>query len=357
VHLVLATQRPAGVVRDDVRANTELRLCLRVADRADALDVVGDARPASFDRRQPGRVLLRSGAGEVVQVQVVDTSRPWESESPSVQVRAHGWQPLADAATHATTRAGSHGSSTLATVVDALAEAAVEHGYERPGRLWQPALPVELSLQPGTDDGTVVGMLDDVEHQRWLPLRCDPTRHAVIIGGPRSGVTTALARLVATRSDHHVVEVPANGPCTPVMERLLTVLDDRQRRPADEQPITVVVDDVGALRRRWEHELGTAAWQIAGWWDRLLSDGPAVGMVLIAGADRVASCGATLLSVAGTRWLMRPLDPLDPAHLGVRWPIGPGEACPPGRLVDVATGLMGQVAFSTPSTMCTVRSA
>ena len=32
VHLVLATQRPAGVVDDDIRANTNLRLALRLHD-------------------------------------------------------------------------------------------------------------------------------------------------------------------------------------------------------------------------------------------------------------------------------------------------------------------------------------
>ena len=45
IHLVLATQRPAGVVSDDIRANTNLRLALRLQDVADARDVVGDDGP------------------------------------------------------------------------------------------------------------------------------------------------------------------------------------------------------------------------------------------------------------------------------------------------------------------------
>ncbi len=48
IHLLLATQRPAGVVTDDIRANTNLRLALRLQDRSDALDVVGDDRPAAL---------------------------------------------------------------------------------------------------------------------------------------------------------------------------------------------------------------------------------------------------------------------------------------------------------------------
>ena len=48
VHLLLATQRPTGVVTDDIRANTNLRLALRLHDRSDGLDVVGDELPATF---------------------------------------------------------------------------------------------------------------------------------------------------------------------------------------------------------------------------------------------------------------------------------------------------------------------
>ncbi len=61
VHLVLATQRPAGVVDDHIRANTNLRLALRLHDRADALDVVGDPAPAGLPREVPGRAVMRLG--------------------------------------------------------------------------------------------------------------------------------------------------------------------------------------------------------------------------------------------------------------------------------------------------------
>ena len=35
VHMILATQRPAGVVNDDILANTNLRVALRVQSRED----------------------------------------------------------------------------------------------------------------------------------------------------------------------------------------------------------------------------------------------------------------------------------------------------------------------------------
>ena len=70
VHLVLATQRPAGVVSDDIRANTNLRIALRLHDAADARDVVGDDAPAAFPRGVPGRADAAARPGRARRVPV-----------------------------------------------------------------------------------------------------------------------------------------------------------------------------------------------------------------------------------------------------------------------------------------------
>src|SRR5262249_60283664 len=41
IHLILATQRPSGVVSGEIRANTNLRISLRVTDAADSTDIIG----------------------------------------------------------------------------------------------------------------------------------------------------------------------------------------------------------------------------------------------------------------------------------------------------------------------------
>ena len=62
VHLILATQRPAGVVSADIRANTNLRIALRVTDAEESTDVI-DSRDAAFIAKStPGRCYVRSGA-------------------------------------------------------------------------------------------------------------------------------------------------------------------------------------------------------------------------------------------------------------------------------------------------------
>ncbi|WP_268904337.1 FtsK/SpoIIIE domain-containing protein, partial [Cellulomonas algicola] len=73
IHLVLATQRPAGVVTADLRANVELRVALRVADDADSRDVVDDPGAARLDPRTPGRAVLRRGS---LPTEVVQVARP-----------------------------------------------------------------------------------------------------------------------------------------------------------------------------------------------------------------------------------------------------------------------------------------
>ncbi|MBE9928255.1 hypothetical protein G8C93_20460, partial [Cellulosimicrobium cellulans] len=61
VHLVLATQRPAGAVSADVRANVTLRIALRVVDVADSRDVVDSPHAAHVPAATPGRLVLRRG--------------------------------------------------------------------------------------------------------------------------------------------------------------------------------------------------------------------------------------------------------------------------------------------------------
>ena len=61
IHLVLATQRPAGVVNDDIRANTNLRIALRVQSAADSHDVLGQPDAAVLRADRPGRALVRLG--------------------------------------------------------------------------------------------------------------------------------------------------------------------------------------------------------------------------------------------------------------------------------------------------------
>lgn len=65
LHLILATQRPAGVITPNLRANTNLRIALRMADESDSVDVIDSKLAAEFDPRMPGRGAVRTGPGRI----------------------------------------------------------------------------------------------------------------------------------------------------------------------------------------------------------------------------------------------------------------------------------------------------
>ena len=66
VHLILATQKPAGTVDDNIWSNSKFRLCLRVQDRQDSMDMLHKADAAYIT--QAGRGYLQVGNDEVYEM-------------------------------------------------------------------------------------------------------------------------------------------------------------------------------------------------------------------------------------------------------------------------------------------------
>lgn len=62
IHLILATQKPAGVVDEKIRCNTRYSLCLKVQDKQDSLDMLNTSDAAYL--LNPGRCILKIGNGE-----------------------------------------------------------------------------------------------------------------------------------------------------------------------------------------------------------------------------------------------------------------------------------------------------
>ena len=65
VHMILATQRPAGVVNEDILANTNLRVALRVQSRDDSTNVIGVPAAAAIGRTQWGRAYVKLGQDDI----------------------------------------------------------------------------------------------------------------------------------------------------------------------------------------------------------------------------------------------------------------------------------------------------
>ncbi|MBQ2641201.1 MAG: type VII secretion protein EssC, partial [Lachnospiraceae bacterium] len=66
VHLILATQKPAGTVDDNIWSNSKFRLCLRVQDRQDSMDMLH--KPDAAYLTQAGRCYLQVGNDELYEL-------------------------------------------------------------------------------------------------------------------------------------------------------------------------------------------------------------------------------------------------------------------------------------------------
>ena len=63
MHLILATQKPDGVVDDQIKSNIKFKICLRVQDKMDSISMID--RPDAATIRVPGRFYLQVGMNEL----------------------------------------------------------------------------------------------------------------------------------------------------------------------------------------------------------------------------------------------------------------------------------------------------
>jgi DNA segregation ATPase FtsK/SpoIIIE, S-DNA-T family len=354
IHLVLATQRPAGVVSDEIRANTNLRIALRLQDRADAVDIVGTADPASFPRGNPGRAMLRLGAGETVVFQTGHSSGEHRPVDRALHVRRGTARDAGPAAgSGPDPGAGRAGAvSELTALTRAIRAAASLSEVRPPFRPWLEPLPPLLPADSLEDDA--VGLVDEPAAQRQVPLHwVRGAGNLALIGALGSGTTTALRSLiVAAGPEAHCYVVDAHGDellapiaalpnCGAVVGlhdterrvRLVRFLaDELARRQADStsprQPIILGIDGLGALLASLA---GPADIDDYGRLLRVLTDGVSAGIHTVATMERPGGVSHAALAALTQRWLFHVDDPIECVGLGVRAAAVPPPM--PGRIV------------------------
>ena len=368
VHLVLATQRPAGAVTDDIRANTNLRVCLRVQDEHDSMDVIGVADAARLDRGRPGRALLRLGHGELLAVQSAHCTGPVRCDVTAPVRLDRSAQPGPGDVTAATT-------TELGAAVDAVATAFARSGLTLPRRPWPEPLPHSVDLghlpcaagevQP---EGIVVGIVDDPRHQRRRPLAWDPARgNLLVVGRARSGRSTTLTAVVAAAalrwspSELHVYGLDGGGegladlarlPHTSavvgsgdderarrLVARLVAELDGRLAGRRSKQPRVVLAVDgwIGPGRPASDVEAQRQRDALA----RLWSDGPAVGVNVIASADRIGAVESALTAITAQKWLLEPAEQTELDLARIPRQLRPSFVA--GRVIAAEVGLEAQI--------------
>ncbi|TWP35301.1 FtsK/SpoIIIE domain-containing protein [Leekyejoonella antrihumi] len=212
IHLVLATQRPAGVVSPDIRANVNLRIALRVRDDADSLDVIGSGFAARISAAEPGRAVLRAGGGPVTVFQTARIGGAGRGRSDG-DVQVATTDPVTGAPLWRETSTEDQYPTDLQRCVLSLRAAASVRDATSPRSPWLPPLPDLLDIADLTGEARcfsnavanapgstwIVALMDLPAEQRVRPVGwcADQDGQLCLVGGPRSGRTSALRTLAA----------------------------------------------------------------------------------------------------------------------------------------------------------------
>ncbi|MFN2523940.1 MAG: FtsK/SpoIIIE domain-containing protein [Mycobacteriales bacterium] len=371
VHLVLATQRPEGVVSADIRANTNLRLCLAVTRETESRDVIDAPDAATISRTTPGRAYARTGHAELTPFQSgrVGGRRPAvvaRDEAPVVTL-----VPAADLGDPLPrTVEGEEDVTDLSLLVDACRAANARLGLPGQRSPWLAPLPPLVTVD-GIGDGLVLGLCDVPEQQARRPLVLDLEHgtHLLVVGSPRSGRTTALRTLAgalarsASADDVHLYAIdpggsglaalaalPHAGAVVPRdqperIDRVLSYLAGEvvrrqallgsrslteqraQAAPAERLPHLLLLVD------RWEAFLSAFqdldAGRLVDLFYRLLREGPAAGLHVVLTSDRSGLVGR-VSSMIEDRVLLRLADKGDYAAAGLPTRLVPDDL-PAGR--------------------------
>ncbi len=205
MRVVLATQRPAGIVTDKMRTNIGVRMSLRVNDEADSVDIIGSRDAAHLPADVPGRGIARLPGGQAVEFQGGYVGATTVTADSQVRVRPLG---LRTGRARAADTADVRGPTDLVRLVGASAQAAKQSGLPRPRAPWVRPLPDVLPLRrlsgvpsgAGGDRVLVLGALDDPQRQRQgiAAVDLDSDGHLLVFGAGHSGKTTALRTVAAS---------------------------------------------------------------------------------------------------------------------------------------------------------------
>ncbi|MDL2081560.1 FtsK/SpoIIIE domain-containing protein [Streptomyces sp. GXMU-J15] len=393
VHLVLATQRPAGVVSADIRANTNLRIALRVTDASESMDVIDAADSGAIAKSTPGRMYVRSGAQSLVGVQSarIGGRRPATGQTgPKATLMPLEWNAYARPLPRRQ-EAEDDGTmvTDLAVLVDAVADGAARMGFGPQRSPWLPPLAEQVTLaeleayasapEGGTDVVPVpYGLIDQPAKQSRTPLALDLVHgeHTLLLGGARSGRSTALrtlgGSLARTTSPHDVhvygidcgsnallplMRLPHVGAIVTrdepdrvrrLIERLQAEIARRQQllamegaSSAAEQRATAAPEDrlpwMVLLLDSWEGFSSTFEnynyGQLLDAAQRIFREGSAVGLKVVMTADRSGLSGH-VSSAFRDRMVLRFADPNDYSTAGLQAREVP-KNMPPGRALRI----------------------
>ncbi len=220
VHLILATQKPSGVVDDQIWSNSKFRVCLKVQERADSMDML--KRPDAAELTDTGRFYLQVGYNELFELGQSAWSGASYYPSDRVIKEKDNGVVVIDTNGHAIKQVkidkkrglSKNTKKQLDVITEYLRGIAEDEGIKiKP--LWLDPIPALILLDQVKEKyGTttekfnlnpVIGEYDDPAHQRQCVLRLPLSKegNTVIYGVAGSGKTTFLNGMIYSLIKEH----------------------------------------------------------------------------------------------------------------------------------------------------------
>ena len=201
VHLILATQKPSGVVNDQIWSNSKFKLCLKVQEKSDSNEVLHS--PLAAEIREPGRAYLQVGNNEIFElfqsaysgapalVQSTNAKRKFRINSVSLSGKRRVIYEQKPEKSEASL-------TQLEAMVEYVNEYCTEAHIAKLDDIILPPLP-EMVPYPhklekvGTDVTVPIGICDDPDRQAQDPFEINLSKsHYYILGSSLSGKTAML---------------------------------------------------------------------------------------------------------------------------------------------------------------------
>lgn len=220
VHLILATQKPSGVVDDQIWSNSKFRVCLKVQEKADSQDMI--KCPDAAELSQTGRFYLQVGFNELFALgqsawcgaEYVPTETVEKSIDSSIQVVDNLGRVLMNVKPSKKKVAQGSRIKQIVAIVKYLSDLAVEEKIKvRP--LWLDPIPAKIFVDEleikyatrskGTKLNPVVGEYDDPFNQKQgvLTVSFTDDGNCLIYGATGNGKSTFLTTLAYSLLKNH----------------------------------------------------------------------------------------------------------------------------------------------------------
>lgn len=219
VHLILATQKPAGVVDDQIWSNSKFRVCLKVQEKADSMDMI--KCPDAAELTQTGRFYLQVGFNELFRLgqsawsgeNYIPSDTVRKKTDNSVQLIDNLGRTVKEIKPAVKAETGFPKRTQIVAIVKYLAELAGEENISvRP--LWEPPIPPrifvdELEAKYGYKPAplrmqALVGEYDDPFNQVQNPLILDygSCGNVLVFGSAGNGKTTFVSACIYSIIKH-----------------------------------------------------------------------------------------------------------------------------------------------------------